>query len=369
MTPLRPLAVLALASLSADTFADRIHRLGGDPLEDVTVVSETLTTVTYTEEGDRDENEIPSDEVVRIEFTRFPAKIGEANEALRDDDPSLARDLFLQYLDESGSRPRRGYEWAPAWAAWRVVQLEGILGNPAGVVSAGTRLVENHADSRYVPHAYLAMASSLAAAGDGAGAAKKLDALDQLVARNSLSQRWTLESRLARIVASGETGDSARKKLTAIEQDAGDEFPVARNRAAVTRGELFVEEVGISSDGADSGALKKAREIFESVLEDADSDPATRAAAYAGLGSCLFLTASGSKDAEKLAAAHEAFMRVVVLHGDQTRYVPRAMFYAGRCLNFLGREGDVDRANRLYSRLMRDYPESPWAEQARNFRK
>ena len=62
-------------------------------------------------------------------------------------------------------------------------------------------------------------------------------------------------------------------------------------------------------------------------------------------------------------------MRVVVNYRDQTRYVPKAMFYAGRCFNILGGEGADDRANKPYARLGRDYPGSYWADQAKNFRK
>jgi TolA-binding protein len=62
-------------------------------------------------------------------------------------------------------------------------------------------------------------------------------------------------------------------------------------------------------------------------------------------------------------------MRVTVLYKDQASYAPKAMFYAGRCFNLLGGEEDDERANKLYARVMRQYPGTVWADEARNFRK
>lgn len=365
---LRSLLFLAAASTLAPTaLADRIYRTSGDPIEDVSIVGETLTEVTYQEE--RRERTIPSEEVLSIEFESFPSKVDEANDAAATEDTLLAIDLLEEYLEPLlNGRGDRRHPWAPAWAAFRVIELNTAVGELGAAISAGERLIETFPESRYVPSAYVAIAQAMALAGENDKAQRKLEEFDRLIVRNNLSKLWALECRLAKVTTSGETGAGARKELEGIEKDAGSEYPVVRNRAIVARGESYVAEVGPS--GSDSvGALTSARELFEQVIEDPASDDATLAGAYAGLGSCIFNTAAASGDEEQLKAALRAFMRVVVLYKDHVQYLPRAMFYAGRCFNFLGGDGDDERANRLYGKLIRDFPDSNWAEQARSYRK
>src|SRR5690606_28534592 len=108
------------------------------------------------------------------------------------------------------------------------------------------------------------------------------------------------------------------------------------NRARVAEGETYLE-----GSKPDFGAAKK---VFEKILADPKADDATMAGAYTGMGDCLFHEAaakgSGSDASKKdLDAALMAYMRVAVNYRDQTRYAPKAMFYAGRSLDLLG-EGD-----------------------------
>ncbi|MFT5153844.1 MAG: hypothetical protein ACI841_003849, partial [Planctomycetota bacterium] len=109
--------------------------------------------------------------------------------------------------------------------------------------------------------------------------------------------------------------------------------------------------------------------IFKVVVRDANADSRTMAAAYMGMGDCLFQRGSGSKDQVVLEDALMNYMRIVVSHKNELRYVPRAMFQAGRVFQHLDAPEAEARAQKLYTRLLRNFRGSRWADEARGFRK
>jgi TolA-binding protein len=360
------------ALVVAPASADRIYRTSGATIEDCTIVDETLDEVSYKEGGRGKDLSVPSDEVLRVEYERVPPMIGEAIDFLEGDELASALGAYRDYVDGhlSGDKEEKRYKWAPAYAAFRVLEMEVMGGDPSAVIAAADRLLQNFPESRYVPRAYVAVADALHQAGKAEQAQAKLAEFERLILKKNLSQRWGLECRLAQALTSASlAGDARRERLLEIEKDASGDFPTVKNRAAVARGEAFLEEVGPRSNGKGVEALRQAREIFEKVAADPSSDDLTLAGAYAGLGECIFQSAASSKDAAEVTKSLLAFMRVVVVYKDQTRYVPKSMFYAGRCWNLLGGVEDDERANKLYGRVMRDYPETKWAQEARNFRK
>ena len=69
---------------------------------------------------------------------------------------------------------------------------------------------------------------------------------------------------------------------------------------------------------------------------------------------------------------HEAlisYMRVVVVYKQELRYVPKAMFYAGRVFQQFEDEESQDRAQKLYVGVLRDFRDTKWANEARGFRR
>ena len=62
-------------------------------------------------------------------------------------------------------------------------------------------------------------------------------------------------------------------------------------------------------------------------------------------------------------------MRVVVSYKNQLAYVPKAMFYAGRCFQLLADDEFADeKADKLYKKLIRTFDGTRWANEARAFR-
>ena len=136
---------------------------------------------------------------------------------LADDDLNSAIDAYDEYVEGQIERPNPGrYKWAPAYAAWRSIELRQSVADLGGARDAAVRLIENYKESRYVPGAYLAKASAETDAGQGGTALKTLEKLSKLIEKNQLSKRYDLECRLARIRADeSRSGDARRTDLGA----------------------------------------------------------------------------------------------------------------------------------------------------------
>lgn len=364
------LSALALTvALASSLSADQIYLVSGDPIEDCTIVAETMSEVTY-KDSKRKEQSVPAADVLSIDYSKVPNLVQRADTAVKEDDLSLAYELFSEYLTgHLEDRPEKRQLWAPAYAANQIIDLNEITGDPKGTVKAAKVLIDKFPDSRYVPGAYMTMATAMAEMQDEAGAKSTLDKLENLIVSKDLSKRWSLECRLFKIlVDSALRGEPRRTALSAIETDAGGEYPTVRNRATVALGESHLVDAGPTGKGGEA-ALAKARGLFEDVIADPSADEETLAGAYTGLGDCQFQVAAASREAEDINESLMTFLRVVVLYRDEVRYAPKAMFYAGRCFNLLGSDDDNDRANKLYSRVIRNHETSTWADQARDFRK
>ena len=58
---------------------------------------------------------------------------------------------------------------------------------------------------------------------------------------------------------------------------------------------------------------------------------------------------------------------MIVVHKDQSRYVPKALMYAGRVFDLFDTDEARSNARQMYRRLVSDYPASNWAEDAKKF--
>ncbi len=354
---MRALAVgAALSFLGAPALADKIYRTDGDEILDVTIVEETLTQVIY-KEGNREAN-VPSGEILRVEFEKYPKEIDEAEAYLADGDPLGAVQVLDDYVDEQTSGGKERKKWAPAFAAWRAVEIRTRMGDLEGMESAASRLIKNFADSRYLPMAFLAKLSAQQQAGDDKKARQTVSEFAQLVSSKSLPERWQLESRLAQV----RTDDALkpadqRDELITIAAEAGDEHPTVRSRAWLVEGETYLAEAEARAGDADQ-LRSEARKVFERITADPRADGETLAGAYTGLGDCAFY----AEDPEEAAMN---YLRVVVSHEGESRYVPKALFFAMRSFTL---SGDRRRAADMYRTVQELYPSSPWSAEAQKFK-
>ena len=363
---MRPSVLLAASSavpfLVPASFADTIYLTNGKTIADVQVQSELLDLVTYRE--GRERRDVRSDEVLAIEYAQKPRLVDQAEAALADENYAAAADDLEQFIADTLSKPPRRYPWSPAYAMYRLVELYETVQEVDLMVTAADKLIANAGDSRYAPLVYLKKADALYDHGKGNAARKTLDDFGQLVSQQRLGRRWELEHELRTLLYDDSlTGGPRMDKLEDVADRAGAQYPVVRNRAEVARGEALFK----------AKRSKDAEKVFRDVTSDPKADVRTLAAAFVGLGDCLYQRAGAiSDDEERLEVLREAlfaYMRVVVVYKQELRYVPKAMFYAGRSFDLIGDEQSKDRAQALYNRVYRTFKGTRWADEARSFRK
>lgn len=353
------------AARSAPAHADEIHLIDGRVLEDVEIENETLTEVAYKEGGNR--GAIPSGEVLRVEYRRMPTEVDEALGFAEERDLVGALDTLDAYVDRQIEKPsERRFKWAPAFAAWKTVELREEMGDMVGVQEAAQRLITSFDDSRYVPAAYLAKANAELDTSRAKQARTTLEEMAELVASKGLSERWSLECRLAQIRADdSKSAEDKRADLGRLAREAADAHPMVEARARVAEGETYLIEADAARGQAQAKSLReKARAVFEPVIESPAADDETLAGAYSGLGDCLFYLGADADDAALLKQAVMHYLRVVTSYKKEGRYVPRSLFYAMRCFDLMQ---DRRRMNDMKRELASLYPGSSWAEQAEKF--
>lgn len=366
-TLLASLAVAAAATASASP--DRIYKSDGSIVDNVDVISEAIGMVTYKSEKGRGEAEIESELVLRVEFTERPedvaaAEVDAANGALLG-----AVSGFQTYIGGLGERGDRKHPWAAAYSQFRLIELFEQMNTEESIqsmVGAVDQLVATYPDSRYVPLAFIKKIEAQLIHGDRAGAKASAAAFGALVEERGLAQRWQSEHKLREVLAdeslSGAKLESALERVSS----AAAVFPTVSNRA----------DVAIAESMLGRGAFAEAEEAFGGVTESPNADDRTLAAAWCGLGDCVYrraeaMAAAGNAEGAVplFQQAQRAFMRVVVLYPAELAYVPKSAFYAGRCIQELGGELAKDQSDRLFKFVTRNFRGSRWADSARQFRR
>ena len=145
--------------LSGAVSADTIHLTDGSTIDDVEVDEETLTSVTY-KETKRLES-IPSDRVLKIDYTKLPSELDQVATALYDGDFELASKDLFSYVKGllAGEKERR--KWAPPYAVHQLIEVYKTLDDAEGVIEAADVMLKHYPTSRYVSDAYLAKARAL----------------------------------------------------------------------------------------------------------------------------------------------------------------------------------------------------------------
>lgn len=352
------LALLVAAPARADvvTLTDGTTKKGRITAEDFKQVSLRV---------DGKSRSIDTATLLKVVYERKPTLVDQADSAAADGGVLDAIDILEEYLaDHPAGKVDKRYPWGPAYALARVMELKASMGDLQGVVEAADRLLRYAPRARQVPGAYLAKAQAQAALGKSDQAQRTLTEFQNKIDAEGLSERWRLECRLGLIQTdSSLSGAERRDRLQDLVSEAGKEFPTVANRARVAVGESWL--------AGDSPDYDKARAVFEEILADPKADDATLAGAYVGLGDCIFQGAAAKVERKQdatadLKAALMSYLRVVVLYPGQTRYRPKALYFAGRCYDLL-RDSDstaLARARELFRAILREYPESPWASEA-----
>ncbi len=357
-----PRLFLSFASLVAVApfgWADTIHKTDGTMVEDASVATESLVEVAFTKS--RSDQTIPSDQVLRVEFAQYPQEVDEALAYLGEGDFLSAMQTLDTYVDSQIARStERRFKWAPAFAAWRVLEIRTQVADYPGAVKAAKRLTDNFPDSRYAPDAYLMKANVERWMGKTADAVATLDKLTGVIGSKSLSKRWDLACRLAKVLADpSKVGPAQRADLASIASEAGTTYPNVRNHARLAEGESYLVEAERKSASEANNLRDQARKVFDDLVADGASDDTVLAGAYTGLGDCLFFAGAAADDKTILKNAATQYLRVVLNHETESQYVPKALYYAFRCFQIMG---DTSKKNDMKRELRSLYPDSPWAQ-------
>jgi len=354
----------ALALVAATSHADTIHKTDGTSIEECTVKTETLDEVTYKADGSRGDKTVPSAEVLKVEFEKLPAEIDRALSSIQDEQLISAVDDLTLYLEGIAGGKKERKEWAPAYALDLLVAQFRTMGEADQVLKYTDQMLLEYPDSRYVPTAFLTRAETLFNKGEAGKAKTVIENFVEVIDSKGLSRRWQLECDLGLVLYDTSlAGEKRRDKLVVVSSNAGSEYPTVRNRADVAEAQslLMDKEFG------------DAEVIFQRIAKSTKSDIATRAAAFTGLGDCLFQKASGmteGSDEQKstLKMALMSYLRVTINYKDQTAYVSKSLFYAARCFDLMGEETSAN-AQKLYRRVRGIYPNSNWAKESKGFMK
>ncbi|MBL8803949.1 MAG: tetratricopeptide repeat protein [Planctomycetes bacterium] len=364
-------ALAAALLVCAAAHADRIFLTNGTTIEG-DVIRDTLQGVVYKAKSKAGEQTQDADGVLRIEFTKLPKLLETAEESVGDNNLADAAEDFESYADGvlSGEIKKDKPDWAPGHALRRAIEVNQSIASQESlgkVVVLADKLIEKLPDSRQAAFAFAAKAEALRELGKQEDAAAAAAGFKQFVETKGLSQAYKLEaSLLEALLNPALRGAKRRERVVEIAGQAGTQYPIVRSRAKVAEAETYIE--GETKDFA------KALKIYQEVVKDPKADDLTLAGAYTGLGDCLFqqgaeqLKAGAPEAPATLKECVFAYMRVAVVYKDQARFVPKAMYYAGRAFDLMG-EDQRPNARTMYGRLIAQFPGSNWAQEARNQRR
>jgi hypothetical protein len=351
---------------------DTIYLADGTQLENVSITADTLAGLTYKQRGV--EQQLPSDQVERVEYQRKPKQVQEAEVALQEDniegaieDLELCRDGILG----GNEKEQKAFPWAAEWASNRVVELRRANQDWAGTVAAANLLIEKFPESRNLPAAYLAKAEAESALDKEAAALSSLAGLAKLIGERSLSQRWQLEHDVS--LATIDRSLDPRARLTKLEKVQKAAGGSAGGNAVLNRAELAMAEAYLALADADTAKradhLAKARQLLEGINARPAVEERVLAGALMGMADASFQAATGSQDKAALAAARLLYMRVVVLYRGQSRYVPKALFQAAtiskQLFDLTQDPSEAERQIKLATRLVSRYRGTSWADEGR----
>lgn len=354
-----PFATIGAVLLAAGAQADTIYLTNGDTLEDVKVKTEGLDMVSYSDGGKT--QEVKSDEVLRVKFSKKPTKVDTADSAFDTEAYFPAINDLQEFLTENSKSPKK-FPWANPYALYRVMEINLLIGEYDEAIAAADRLVAEAGKSRYVPLAHLGKARALFDAGKAGDAVGALGDLKALASSGAVGNRWSLEADVHEALFDTSTkGDARAKVFKGLVTKSGRDFPIVANRARVAVGEAYLGAKNVDD----------AEKAFQEVLDDPQADDRTLAGAYSGLGDCLYArgeSASGDAQKDFYRKAVEAYMRVVVVYDKQFSYVPHTMLYAGLAFRGMGDDVSKDRASEMLLQVRRRFPGTREAEEAKSLR-
>jgi outer membrane protein assembly factor BamD (BamD/ComL family) len=325
--PTTRLALIALGALLAPAApADTIRRRGGPPIARVLVTQDAIDGVRYrvASESSRKPTEqtLAASAVLAIEFDPAPESLRSGLALLEAGDLERAIEALTRAAaDESRAPVAAQAQLMLARARTRA--FHAGRGEAAAARDAWRALIARQPDSRLVPDAVLEQGRLLAAAGDGAGAARAFAELTQFAERHQLGPATRLAARHAEASAWLDLGEVDKADAILAELIAAAPAPEALD--AETASIVAQARVARAMVPLARGQLDEAAHQLDALDQQHDLPRAARALAWIGLGEV-----QARRNA--WAAAELQYTRVRVLHFDLPEACARATYDLGLAL-------------------------------------
>jgi len=304
------------------------------------VVIEVTKTDRATGKKKKEKVSVPAGEVRKIKYspTSLPYINGESffrqgryKEALAKFDEALKAEAKTKWVGQY-ARFYRGQCLGK--------MAEADKKQAAAALKAYGDLIAKHPKSRFLPDAYLGMASVYHVAGNHGKMGETLKKLDPA----KFGSRWAIKRKLwdATLLEAKKQYDLAQKAYAVLAVEA----EKAKDRS--------LKEEALLSQGRCLLLAKKiapGEDLLFKLGKDSP-DENTKAKAFNTLG-------DGFWARKEYNEALFAYLRVAVLYLDEPEERPKALYWAGKCFE---KRGDKTRAKEQRDELKREYKDSPWAK-------
>lgn len=358
--------LLALGVLSLEVQAqDKIFKKDGTTLpreggREITVTKETYTTVEYKLRGLGSSLGIPAKDVARIEYDRMPESYSTGLLSFRDQ-------VYDQAIEDFKDAVKRGkgYHWVEQNALFNIATCYVKRGMYKEATSTFRTLLSNVPTTRFLPDAWLGIIKSTFHSQGTAGEKQILKAIqdfERVIKKNRLPGAFRHEVAYWKLRLQDAKREDISAEAEKLSRDAAEENPGVANKAKIL--------IGLNLLGKDPN---KARKFFEGVRRSAGDDQAgVKAAAYMGLGICIYRTSTEDKK-DSYHIARDYLLRAITL-GDkypdkvEREIMVRALFFAGRCFYLLRKEKTESHnaryARDLYKEIRQNFRGTEWEKKA-----
>lgn len=343
----RWIAVAIVVTSIGGVRADTIHFVNARrPLTDVTVLDEKLDVVEYRLNGIQQKQSVDSSEVASIGYDEPPSNVRQALAAL---DSAATREDVLQAAQQLlGVVPSVKKRALSAQLTMTVAEALTRGGDLDQALAQFERIASETPATRYAPLALSAKGRWLAFRGDAEAARAAFTKLTEY------GGPYVIESQVQRAILDESTQAAASLALyERVATEYESKRPELAQLARVRRGRV---ETAL---GKRDAALATFRAL---VAERAALPPALQAAMWNGYGAAL--TAGGSVASEDQQEALYAHLRVVTMFESIVAEQPEALYRAGKCFLVVTSDDSATRAQHLFKRCQREYPQNEWGKRA-----
>lgn len=337
---------------------DRVVLVDGETVSgDVTQARLAQVTVTTS---DGSERKLETAQVLEVDYGDVPEELTRAAGFLEAMDYQNAVSAY-DAAANAGGKPwvaeMAALGKARALLAWSSVDPS----RAAEAAEAFRNWVSTYPDSFFVIDAKVGLAHALARSGQADEGARILEELSSQAFEKNLGRQVEQRAKLERalVYLAGDQPQVAETRLrdlipTIQESVTSTETPAALR--PVLRSQLSRAQIGLGDAIEAKGGPTAARAYWEGLLRDRRATVDVRAAAEIGL-------AATAAEAGNLREAQFRLARVVASMDASPEVMARALFRLAEACDAL--QDDLAASKDYYERVVRDYPNTSWAVQAR----